>query len=140
MSQYVLDANVPIKWFVPEDLTPQAVRLLEGDHQFIVPDLVYLETGNALWKKVRRRQITASEARVVLDGIVTAPFTTYPARELVSSALELARQLDCTVYDGCYLGLAVLADCQLVTGDRRLETLASGTLRRHVLPLASLPS
>jgi len=61
MSQYVLDANVPIKWFVPEDLTPQAVRLLEGAHQFIVPDLVYLETGNALWKKVRRRQITASE-------------------------------------------------------------------------------
>ena len=76
MSRYVLDANVPIKWFIPEDLTPQAVRLLEGDHQFIVPDLVYLETGNALWKKVRRRQITASEARVVLDGIVTAPFTT----------------------------------------------------------------
>jgi predicted nucleic acid-binding protein len=139
MSRYVLDANVPIKWFVPEELTPQAVRLLEGDHEFIVPDLVYPETGHALWQKVRRRQITASEARVALDGIVTAPLTTYPARELVSSALELALRLDCTVYDGCYLGLAVLADCQLVTGDRRFETLLSGTFRRHVLPLASLP-
>jgi predicted nucleic acid-binding protein len=139
MSQYVLDANVPIKWFVPEDLTPQAVRLLEGDHQFIVPDLVYSETGNALWQKVRRRQITEGEARVALEGIVTAPFTAYPARELASSALELALRLDCTVYDGCYLGLAVLADCQLVTGDRRFETLVTGTLRRHVLPLASLP-
>jgi len=139
MSRYVLDANVPIKWFVPEDLTPQAVRLLDGDHQFIVPDLVFPEAGNALWQKVRRRQITASEARAALDGIVIAPFTTYPTRELVSPAVELALRLDCTVYDGCYLGLAVLTDCQLVTGDRRFATLVSGTLRRHVLPLASLP-
>ena len=71
MSRYVLDANVPIKWFVPEDLTPQAVRLLEGDHRFIVPDLVYPEAGNALWQKLRRRQITKSEARAALDGIAS---------------------------------------------------------------------
>ena len=70
MSRYVLDANVPIKWFVPENLTPQAVRLLESDHRFIVPDLVYPEVGNALWQKLRRRQITMSEARAALDGIV----------------------------------------------------------------------
>src|SRR5260370_16756045 len=124
MSQYVLDANVPIKWFVPEDLTPQAVRLLEGDHQFIVPDLVYLETGNALWKKVRRRQITASEARVVLDGIVTAPFTTYPARELVSSALELALQLDSTLSHASSLGLPLLPHCPLPPADLPLHPLA----------------
>ncbi len=140
MSRYVLDANVPVKWFIPEELSPQAVRLLEGDHHFIVPDLVYPEAGNALWQKLRRRQITMSEARAALEGIVTAPFTSYPTRELVSSALELALQLDCTVYDGCYLGLAIFSDCQLVTGDRRLEVLVSGSLRRHVLPLASLPS
>ena len=39
-----------------------------------------------------------------------------------------------------YLSLAVLSDCQLVTGDRRFEALVSGPLRQHVLPLASLPS
>lgn len=140
MSRYVLDANVPVKWFVPEDLTPQAVRLLEGEHRFLVPDLVYPEASNALWQKLRRRQITMSEARAALEGIVSAPFTSYPTRELVSSALELAFQLDCTVYDGCYLSLAILSDCQLVTGDRRFAAQVSGALRRHVLPLASLPS
>jgi hypothetical protein len=50
MSRYVLDANVAVKWFVPEDLTPQAVRLLEGNHHFVVPDLLYPEAGNALWQ------------------------------------------------------------------------------------------
>jgi len=140
MSRYVLDANVPIKWFVPEDLTPQAVHLLESDHRFIVPDLVYPEAGNALWQKLRRRQITMSEARAALQGIVTAPFMSYPTRALVDPALELALQLDCTVYDACYLSLAILSDCQLVTGDRRFETLVSGALRRHLLPLASLPT
>ena len=140
MSRYVLDANVPLKWFVPEDLTPQAVRLLEGDHRFIVPDLVYPEAGDALWQKLQRRQITRSEARAALEGILRAPFSRYPTRELVSAAREPALQLDCTVYDGCYLSLALLSDCQLVTGDRRFEALVSGSLRRHVLPLASLPS
>lgn len=140
MSRYILDANVPVKWFVPEDLTPQAVRLLEGDHRFIVPDLVYPEAGNALWQKLRRRQITTREARAALQGIVTAPFLSYPTRALVDSALELALRLDCTVYDACYLSLAILSDCQLVTGDRRFEALVSGALRRHLLPLASLPS
>jgi len=140
MSRYVLDANVPVKWFVPEDLTPQAVRLLESDHRFIVPDLVYPEAGNALWQKLRRRQITTSEARAALLGIVSAPFRSYPTRALVDPALELALQLDCTVYDACCLSLAILSDCQLVTGDRRFEALVSGALRRHLLPLASLPS
>jgi predicted nucleic acid-binding protein len=64
----------------------------------------------------------------------------YPTRALVDPALELALQLDCTVYDACYLSLAILSDCQLVTGDRRFETLVSGALRRHLLPLASLPT
>jgi hypothetical protein len=47
MSRYVLDANVLAKWFVPEEPSPQAVRLLEEDHLFLAPDLVYPETGNA---------------------------------------------------------------------------------------------
>lgn len=140
MSRYVLDANVLVKWFVPEELSPQAVRLLEENHHFLAPDLVYPETGNAMWQKVRRRQITPSDARVALEGIGRAPVTIYPSRELVPSALELALRLDCTVYDGCYLGLAILSDCPLVTGDRHFDALISGSLRRHVLPLSSLPS
>ena len=63
MSRYVLDANVLVKWFVPEAPSPQAVRLLEEDHDFLAPDLVYPETGNAMWQKVRRGQITPSDAR-----------------------------------------------------------------------------
>jgi len=120
MSRYVLDANVAVKWFVPEDLTPQAVRLLEGNHHFVVPDLLYPEAGNALWQKLRRRQITAREARAALEGVANAPFTAYPTRELASSALELALRLECTVYDGCYLALALGQDCPLVTADDRL--------------------
>ncbi|HEX7214087.1 MAG TPA: type II toxin-antitoxin system VapC family toxin [Methylomirabilota bacterium] len=140
MSRYVLDANVLVKWFVPEDFSPQAARLLEGDHQLVVPDLIYPEASNALWQKVRRRQITAPEARVALEAVADAPLTVYPTRRLVSSALDLALRLDCTVYDGCYLALAVLSDCPLVTGDRRLVAHVPGPLRGHLRALSSLPN
>ncbi len=138
MSHYVIDANVSVKWFVPEVLTPQALRLLDGDHHLMAPDLVYSEAGNAVWQKVRREQLTAAQARRVLGGIVGAPLEVHPTRELVTLGLELALESGCTVYDGCYLGLAISRGCQLVSADERLEALLPARCQRHFLPLASV--
>ena len=139
MSRYVIDANVSVKWFVPEVLTTQAVRLLEGDHHLLAPDLVYAEAGNALWQKVGRDQLDPGRARAALDGLAGAPLEIHPIRELSALALELALESGCTVYDGCYLGLAISRDCQLVSADVRLERLVPSRHRRHFLALALLP-
>lgn len=138
MSHYVIDANVSVKWFVPEVLTPHALRLLNGEHHLMAPDLVYTEAGNAVWQKVRREQLTAAQARRVLGGIVGAPLEVHSTRELVALGLELALESGCTVYDGCYLGLAISRDCELVSADQRLKGLVPARYRRHFLPLASV--
>jgi predicted nucleic acid-binding protein len=139
MSQYVVDANVAVKWFVPEVFSAQAVRLLEDSHHLMAPDLVFPEAGNALWQKVRRQQLTPDQARRALEGITGAPLDVHLTRELSALALELAVQFGCTVYHGCYLGLAITHGCQLVTADARLRDLTPVRYRGHLLPLGALP-
>jgi predicted nucleic acid-binding protein len=58
VSTFVVDASVVIKWFVPEVHSDAARRLLERSHQYVAPDLLYAETANAIWKKVRRGELS----------------------------------------------------------------------------------
>lgn len=62
MSLYVVDANVVAKWFVPERLSEEAVRLLDDKHDLASPDLLWPDIGNVLWKKSRVGQLTVPEA------------------------------------------------------------------------------
>lgn len=39
MSRYVVDASVAVKWFVPEIHTDASLRLLDGNHELLAPDL-----------------------------------------------------------------------------------------------------
>ncbi len=105
-----------------------------------IVDRVQSLAGNAVWQQVRRAQLTAAQARRVLGGIVGAPLEVYPTRELATLGLELALESGCTVYDGCYLGLAIFRECPLVSADARLEGLLPARYRRYFLPLASVPA
>lgn len=126
-----IDTSVAIKWVVPETRdhseshTDLALSLLERG--LVAPDLMLAEFGNALWKKVRRREIgqpQAMEAMRVLPDIVSMlPSGAYAAR-----ALEIAFVLDHPVYDCFFLSVAEQHDCQLVTADRRLVSRCSDTL------------
>lgn len=69
MSLYVVDANVVAKWFVPERLSEEAVRLLDERHELASPDLLWSELGNVLWKKARAGQLTGQETARIVQGI-----------------------------------------------------------------------
>jgi len=77
---YVVDASVVLKWFLPEPDSAAADSLLEqflnDEVEFIAPDLILLETANALWKRVRlRREISADEASHVYRDLLTLPLS-----------------------------------------------------------------
>ena len=53
MSVFVVDASVVVKWFVPEIHSDAARRLLVLPHEYVAPDLLFAETANTIWKKIR---------------------------------------------------------------------------------------
>ncbi len=121
MSVFVVDASVVLKWFVPEIHSGAARRLLDAPHEYLAPDLLFPEAGNAIWKKVRRGQLTAEEGQQLVADLVTVAVDTVPSRELVKDAYILAVATGQTVYDAIYLALAVRLETQLITADVRLE-------------------
>ena len=66
MTGWVVDASVGIKWFVPEPGTPDAVRIRAAGQPLHVPTFFDVELANIVWKKVRRGDMTRSEADTVL--------------------------------------------------------------------------
>ncbi|MBM3499582.1 MAG: type II toxin-antitoxin system VapC family toxin [Armatimonadetes bacterium] len=129
----VVDASVAVKWFLDEPGSLEARALLDGSRSLAVPDLIYAEVGNVLWKHVRRGTLTGEEAQAVLEGLGQAPWSVQSAASLVAAALEIAAQTGCTVYDGLYLALAIGRDGVLVTADRRLyERVETTELARYI--------
>jgi predicted nucleic acid-binding protein len=121
VSVFVLDASVVLKWFVPEVHSDAARRLLDAPHQYLAPDLLFPEAANAIWKKVRRSELTAAEAQRLVVDLSTVAVETIATRGLVSDAYALAAATGQTVYDATYLALAVRLETQLITADDRLE-------------------
>ncbi|OFW37311.1 MAG: hypothetical protein A3F70_06700 [Acidobacteria bacterium RIFCSPLOWO2_12_FULL_67_14] len=54
MSLFVVDASVVVKWCVPEVHSDAARRLLAKPHEYVAPDLLFAETANTIWKKMRQ--------------------------------------------------------------------------------------
>lgn len=140
MSRYVVDASVAAKWYVPEIYSEGALQFLEGDHELLGPDLLLPELGNVLWKKVRRLELSRSEARDILHAFLSAPIAIQSAETLLEPALDLAMGVGRSVYDALYLALAVLHRCRMVTADRPLyDAVSQSPFAAHIQWVADTP-
>lgn len=119
MTVYVVDASVVVKWVVEESGTDTALTLLKS-HNPVAPDLILAECANILWKKVRRREFSAAEARFAALMIEGSDLQLREMLPFWLSAIELAAQLDHPAYDCLYLALALKEKIQFVTADERL--------------------
>ena len=68
----VLDASVALKWVLPEDDSDIASRLHEWG-PLHAPDVLLIESANALWVRVRRGDMTPADAKAALADIAAAP-------------------------------------------------------------------
>ena len=119
MSVFVVDASLVIKWFVPEIHSEAARRWLSASHDYVAPDLLFSEAGNAVWKKVRRKELEEAEGRQLVKDLGQVAVETVVTRSLLEDALALALTAGITVYDAMYLTLAVRLETEVITGDDR---------------------
>lgn len=123
----VPDASVVVKWFVPERYHEQARDLrddyLDGRHDLEAPALLPFEVTNALrYSRFRdEERLTVAAESIAEYDLELRPF----ARS--GAVAETAVELDISVYDASYLGLAVAIDGRAYTADETLLETVSDT-------------
>ena len=120
----VIDASLAFKWFVEERDSDAAVAFASTS-DLVAPSLLRSELGNALWKKVMRKEIAADGATSALGSIDTFIGEWVELAELTPSAFAIAVELEHPVYDCYYLALAEARASKLATADDRFAARCS---------------
>lgn len=133
MNRFIIDASVAAKWWIPEIHSGAALAFLESDGLLIAPDLLPVELGSILWKKVLRGEITQDLGREILLGFGKTGLRIEPSEPLRDLAWTIATQLNRSFYDSIYLALAVVRKGVFVTADQRFyRALQSSPLAHYV--------
>jgi len=128
----VLDANICIKLFIADPLTPKINQLFdhlnEPSAEFFVPDLLYVECANTLLKYIRANLYSIEQVQADLTDLRSLRFLTTATKSLMTEAVQIGVDYGITAYDGCYVALSQRVDAPLLTLDERLvNSLASSS-------------
>jgi predicted nucleic acid-binding protein len=128
-----VEPAIVVKWFVPEDHSNQAARLLDGGNELMAPDTLLADSGRIISSKARLSEISHDESVQLLEAIKSVPVRIQPSDPLLEPALRIAAALDLPFGDGLGLTVAVHGDCRLVTAREILYERVQGTpFAQHV--------
>ena len=120
----MVDASVAVLWFTPEPGSETAARLERSGGMLLAPDFLPIEVANALWKKVRRDEMTLRQVEDALTDLTSSGLVMIPSRPLLLRATRLAVETRHPVYDCLYLTLASEWSAMLATLDVSLRRIA----------------
>lgn len=106
---FVIDASVAVKWFIAEKDSSLALSLkdkhINGKTVLIAPDLLIYEVTNVL---VFSKLFTSSDIKSCVQDIYNLEIDLLnPTSDIILPASELALDKQISIYDACYLALAV---------------------------------
>ncbi len=122
-ARVVVDASVAIKWFIDEEETDRARALLvDSAHGSILgPPILASEVTNAIYQRLRRRDIAPGEAEEALLGFLAMRIQLVSPPGLYQEAFAFARAHGLRdSYDSLYVVLARMVEGDLWTDDRVL--------------------
>ncbi len=115
------DAGVGVKWFVLEDHSHDAKRVLDPRFNLHVPSYFFTEAASALQRKVAvERTLTEAGGLEAFRLLRIVPMIVHPTERLLADAFRLGVRYRRPVYDSLYL---VLAQAGRAGRDRRSAAL-----------------
>lgn len=137
----VVDANVSLKWFLPEYGMAEAFSLLRSGRKLVGPWIIRDEVVSGLVRRVRRKELAAKEARAcVADWMQELRRETVHLineESLLTDAAEMGFELKHPLFDCIYLALAEHLGAPLVTADKTFYQRAK-KLSQNVCLLADV--
>ena len=122
----VIDASFALAWLGRERagvaVADFDARVAANQAELHAPEVFVLETGNALWKSVRRRARTIEEAVAMFESLRELPVRLHRHRDLALEAFDLSLRHGISVYDASYVALALRELLPLFTADKRLAS------------------
>jgi len=118
----VLDASVALKWiFADEEGAADALSIrdahISGEGEVAVPSLFFYEVANVLATKV---QLSTTEAQAAFRLFWEFEFQVYDlGGDDFLEAVHISHKHMISVYDACYLVLALRLGCSMATADRK---------------------
>ncbi len=133
---FVPDASFVLAWLLDEEQGGAADAVMRGiaHHRPQAPALLGYEVGNALLIALRRGRISADQHAALRAAFNALPIA-YESQhgDALDRATDLARTHGLTVYDACYLELAIRRGFALACFDARLRA-AGAAAKVDVLP------
>lgn len=124
MSDYIADASVALKWFVPEEHAELAEKLITSGHTLHAPRFMAVETVNSVWKNWRKQLIGEAVVRATVLKLEALVDHWHADELLLPEAVALSISLNHPIYDCIYLALARSLGGAVITADKRLLAVA----------------
>lgn len=142
MPEIVVDSSVAIKWYIVEQHSTEAHRLLNeyqsGKIDVVAPDLLACEIGSIVWKRCQFQGLSSTDAQRILNAFKIVKFGMTSTLDLLDDTFQLAMAHKRTVYDMMYLALSIRKSCDFVTADQKLFN-AINAAYPNVLWIANWP-
>ncbi len=122
---YVVDASVGVKWFIEEDYSEKADKLLEdfsnGYVDLVAPKSFIQEFCNAIRKYVVRGYLKPELANKYIEEASEIPIEYIDTDwNIVKKAYKKALKLSITTYDAIYIVIAEKLNATIITADNKL--------------------
>ena len=114
----VIDASALVDLVVQSERAP-AVAQAVGATDMVAPDVVNPEVLSILRRLERTGELAAREAVQAVEDLMDAPLRRFSTLPLLAEAWSLRANVSAA--DACYVVLARILRCPLVTADRKLS-------------------
>lgn len=126
----VIDTSLVMAYLLNEPMAEVVLRLITaGDVH--APDVLLIETANALVNAMRRNRITAAQIQARCALVRRMPIRLHPYDRLVERAVDISIAWHRRPYDGVFVALAEMLDTEALTLDRKLVQGLKGTPLAH---------